>query len=52
MNDSAKPDHRITDLATEERSRERLIQFGPQTLATAELHAILLRVGVPGEKSV
>jgi DNA repair protein RadC len=52
MNDSAKPVYRITDLATEERPRERLIHLGPQALAAAELLAILLRVGVPGENSV
>ena len=52
MNDSAKPVYRITDLATEERPRERLVQLGPQALAPSELLAILLRVGVPGENAV
>jgi DNA repair protein RadC len=52
MNDSVKPVYRITDLATEERPRERLIHLGPQALAAAELLAILLRVGIPGENSV
>jgi len=52
MNDSAKPVYRITDLATEERPRERLMHLGPQALAASELLAILLRVGVPGENAV
>ena len=52
MNDSAKPVYRITDLATEERPRERLVHLGPQALAASELLAILLRVGVPGENAV
>jgi DNA repair protein RadC len=52
MNESVKPVYRITDLATEERPRERLIHLGPQALAAKELLAILLCVGVPGEYSV
>jgi DNA repair protein RadC len=52
MNDSAKPVYRITDLATDERPRERLAHLGPQALATSELLAILLRVGVTGENAV
>jgi DNA repair protein RadC len=52
MNDLSKPVYRITDLATDERPRERLAHLGAQALATAELLAILLRVGVPGENAV
>ncbi len=44
--------NRITDLAAMERPRERLAQLGPQALTTAELLAILLRVGAPGENAV
>lgn len=44
--------YRIADLAVEERPRERLIQNGAQSLNTAELLAILLRVGVKGENAV
>jgi DNA repair protein RadC len=51
MNDQ-KPTYRITDLATSERPRERLAQLGPQALSNAELIAILLRVGTPGENAV
>jgi DNA repair protein RadC len=44
--------YRITDLATDERPRERLIEAGASALSKAELLAILLRVGVQGENSV
>jgi DNA repair protein RadC len=43
---------RITDLAESERPRERLARLGPQALSNAELIAILLRIGVPGENAV
>ncbi len=52
MNDAPRSVYRITDLAAEERPRERLASQGPQALATAELIAILLRVGVSGENAV
>ncbi len=52
MNDSSQPVYRITDLAADERPRERLASLGPQALSTAELLAILLRVGVSGENAV
>jgi len=42
----------IKDMREEERPRERLAKLGPQSLATAELLAILLRVGMVGETSV
>jgi DNA repair protein RadC len=44
--------YRITDLDQAERPRERLAKLGPQALSTAELLAILLRVGVAGENAV
>ena len=44
--------YRITDLAQDERPRERLAEVGAQALSKAELLAILLRVGVQGENSV
>jgi DNA repair protein RadC len=44
--------YRITDLDASERPRERLAELGPQALTSAELIAILLRVGVPGENAV
>ena len=44
--------YRIRDLEIAERPRERLINSGPQALSTAELLAILLRVGVKGENAV
>ena len=44
--------YRITDLASDERPRERLIKVGAAALSKAELLAILLRVGVKGQNSV
>ena len=44
--------YRITDLDTDERPRERMEKKGPNALSTAELLAILLRVGVEGENAV
>jgi DNA repair protein RadC len=44
--------YRITDLDEAERPRERLARLGADTLSNAELLAILLRVGVPGENAV
>jgi DNA repair protein RadC len=52
MNESSKPAYRINDLPVDERPRERLSRLGPQVLSNAELLAILLRVGVPGENAV
>jgi DNA repair protein RadC len=46
------PSYRIIDLETSERPRERLAQLGPQSLSSAELLGILIRVGVPGENAV
>jgi DNA repair protein RadC len=47
-----KPVYRITDWHESDRPRERLASLGPQALSNAELIAILLRVGVPGENAV
>lgn len=44
--------YRITDLDEVERPRERLARLGAANLTTAELLAILLRVGVRGENVV
>lgn len=52
MNETARPIYRITDLPADERPRERLARLGPQALTTAELLAILLRIGVSGENAV
>jgi DNA repair protein RadC len=53
MNETvSKPVYRITDLAADERPRERLARLGPQSLSNAELIAILLRVGVTGENAI
>jgi len=47
-----KAGYRITDLDESERPRERLAELGPQSLSSAELIAILLRVGAKGENAV
>jgi DNA repair protein RadC len=53
MNETnSKPVYRIADLHESDRPRERLATLGPQALTNAELIAILLRVGVPGENAV
>ena len=44
--------YRIQDLDQNERPRERLAEYGPSALSEAELLAIILRVGVPGESAV
>lgn len=44
--------HRIADMHEGERPRERLLGYGPSALSTAELLAILLRVGIQGENAV
>ncbi len=44
--------YRIQDLDQNERPRERLAEYGPAALSEAELLAIILRVGVPGESAV
>ena len=44
--------YRIADLPTDDRPRERLAKLGAQALSSAELIAILLRVGVQGESAV
>jgi DNA repair protein RadC len=48
----AKVSYRISDLQESERPRERLRTLGADKLGNAELLAILLRVGVPGESAV
>ncbi|MBI9046139.1 MAG: DNA repair protein RadC [Anaerolineaceae bacterium] len=44
--------YRITDLNEMERPRERLENLGAEALSSAELIAILLRVGIRGENAV
>jgi DNA repair protein RadC len=47
-----KSGYRIKDIADTERPRERLALHGPERLTRAELLAILLRTGLPGENAV
>jgi DNA repair protein RadC len=42
----------IPDLPLDERPRERLLNYGAAALSNAELLAILLRVGSPGENAM
>jgi DNA repair protein RadC len=44
--------YRIADMEESERPRERLARLGAQVLSNAELLAILLRVGLPGESAI
>jgi DNA repair protein RadC len=44
--------YRISDLEARDRPRERLAVLGPESLSSAELIGILLRVGVRGENAV
>jgi DNA repair protein RadC len=44
--------YRITDFVESERPRERLARLGPRSLSNAELLAIQLRTGAPGENAV
>lgn len=44
--------HRIQDLEVNDKPRERLAELGASALSNAELLAILLRVGLPGENAV
>src|SRR5687767_3958889 len=43
---------RISDLAADDRPRERLEQLGAGSLSNPELLAILLRVGIAGENVI
>jgi DNA repair protein RadC len=49
---NTQPVYRITDLHSNERPRERLKNLGANVLSSAELIAILLGSGVPGENAV
>jgi DNA repair protein RadC len=41
--------NRISDMEPSQRPRERLMEFGPAVLSDAELVAVLLRTGRPGQ---
>lgn len=45
-------DFRIKDIPHDERPRERLIKFGPESLSNAELLAILLRTGTKDSNAI
>ena len=52
--DNEKVINRLTikDLPEDERPRERLIKYGPQSLRTSELLAIIIRIGTRNETAV
>ena len=50
--ESMPSESRIKDIQILERPRERLAKMGANVLSTAELLAILLRVGVEGENAI
>jgi len=50
--ENASTRHTIKDLPEDERPRERLIKYGPQSLKTSELLAIIIRVGIRNETAV
>ncbi len=50
--ESSSTNSRIKDIQILERPRERLAKMGANVLSTAELLAILLRVGVEGENAI
>lgn len=52
MREEDRPAYRIADLDASDRPRERLLEKGAGSLSKAELLAILLRTGVPGENAV
>ncbi|NJD64299.1 MAG: DNA repair protein RadC [Chloroflexi bacterium] len=53
MSESERPAYRtIREWAGDERPRERLLEHGPGVLSDAELIAIVLRSGMPGENVV
>jgi DNA repair protein RadC len=51
VNDQSSSPYHVTihDMPTGERPRERLQNYGPEALSTAEIMAILLRTGTRGE---
>jgi len=53
MSESAPANYRtIREWAGDERPRERLLEHGPGVLSDAELIAIVLRAGMPGENAI
>ncbi len=52
MTNTEATTYRIKDIRHTERPRERLSSLGAEALTSAELIAILLRVGIPGENAV
>ncbi len=49
---TATQHHRIQDLPAEDRPRERLLRLGPAALSDAELLALFINTGIPGENAI
>jgi DNA repair protein RadC len=52
MSEETSTIHRIQDFQENDRPRERLAELGASALSNAELLAVLLRTGLPGENAV
>ncbi len=50
--ESAPQRHRIQDLPQADRPRERLLRLGPSALSDAELLALFINAGTPGENAI
>lgn len=50
--DSSPLPNRIADLPKDDRPRERLLRLGPSSLSDAELVALFINTGIPGENAI
>ena len=50
--ESSPSPNRIADLPKDDRPRERLLRLGPTSLSDAELLALFINTGIPGENAI
>ena len=50
--ESSPSPNRIADLPKDDRPRERLLRLGPASLSDAELLALFINTGIPGENAI
>jgi DNA repair protein RadC len=50
--ESSPSPNRIADLPRDDRPRERLLRLGPASLSDAELLALFINTGIPGENAI
>lgn len=50
--DPSPPPNRISDIPKDDRPRERLLRLGPASLSDAELVALFINTGIPGENAI